>query len=382
MTQISYKTKLIFDTDADCQKLIDLLLVHRDVVNFIFARQFEDSAKLTQKLFHDSHYYASKNHFGCKSQIVIRALCECLGSLRSIKSNKQKLEKAPLKKKLSCRLDHNLYSFRDGVFRFTTNERRVVAKPHLYEKLETLLAAYKFGDPLLSVADGRVWITLTFDIPCDTDIKATNAIGVDFGIRRIAATSDGVLIIDKGHNAKQRATRYLKRKLQSSGTRSAKRKLKKLRRKERNRNRNFRHHVANAILRTHANCIALEDLGVARMKKKQHAYQNKSRISQIGFTELKTLILYKAALLNKVVVCVNPAYTSQTDSVTGKREGVRKGCRFYSKSGLVYDADVNAACNIARLGKLPFSQGNLLDGQATVIRPIVRPARDVQVHSL
>ena len=70
-----------------------------------------------------------------------------------------------------------------------------------------------------------------------------------------------------------------------------------------------------------------------------------------------------------VLVC--PAYTSQTDCLTGKVEGERRGRRFYAKSGLVYDADINAAINIAKLSKLPHSQNNLLAGQAVVTQPIV-----------
>jgi transposase len=75
--------------------------------------------------------------------------------------------------------------------------------------------------------------------------------------------------------------------------------------------------------------------------------------------------------MGKHVCLVSPAYTSQIDSATDKREGLRKGCRFYSVNGLVYDADINAAINIARRSKLPVSQGNLLDGQGVVNRPNV-----------
>lgn len=52
-----------------------------------------------------------------------------------------------------------------------------------------------------------------------------------------------------------------------------------------------------------------------------------------------------------------------------KTEGVRRGCRFYAKSGIVYDADLNAARNIGNRSKLPVSYGNILDGQASVNTP-------------
>ena len=89
--------------------------------------------------------------------------------------------------------------------------------------------------------------------------------------------------------------------------------------------------------------------------------------------ELRRVITYKAENQGKTVLLVCPSYTSQTDCITGKREGERRGCRFYSKNGLVYDADINAAINIAKLSKLPISQplAGLTYGQANVNSPNV-----------
>ena len=84
--------------------------------------------------------------------------------------------------------------------------------------------------------------------------------------------------------------------------------------------------------------------------------------------ELRRILTYKAENQGKTVLLVCPYNTSKTDSITGKVEGERKGRRFYAKSGLIYDSDINAAINIAKLSKLPISQGNLLDGQAVVNR--------------
>ena len=88
--------------------------------------------------------------------------------------------------------------------------------------------------------------------------------------------------------------------------------------------------------------------------------------------ELRRIITYKAENMGKTITLVRPSYTSQTDSVTGKIEGERRGCRFYSKNGLIYDADINASINIAKLSKLPVSQTHYLTyGQVKVNSPIV-----------
>jgi len=167
--------------------------------------------------------------------------------------------------------------------------------------------------------------------------------------------------------------RYLKRCLQSKGTKSARKHFRKLKRKERNRNKNQTHLMANAILKSDANCIALENL--TGIKAKKHKWQNKNAISQIPLFELRRILTYKAMHRGMSVCLVSPAYTSQTDSQSGKREGERRGVRFYAKGGKVYDADINAAINIALRSKLPISLGGFaapLDGQGVVNRPIAR----------
>jgi len=74
------------------------------------------------------------------------------------------------------------------------------------------------------------------------------------------------------------------------------------------------------------------------------------------------------------VITVCPSYTSQIDHRTGKKDGLRKGCRYYGTDGTIFHADINAAINIAIRSKHPVSQvgkANLTYGQAKVNRPIV-----------
>lgn len=305
------------------------------------------------------------------SQVLIRAEQECLASYRSIKKNKHKISVPPLKKNLAMSLDKRLYSLKKDnleTIKITTSGGRKPFGMRLYPKLRSLLEKYKFNDPKIFVRGGELWISLPFDTSIP-QIGPRSVLGVDLGIRILAATSDGRLIKDAKFNKEKRRLRYLKRRLQSKGTKSATRHLKKLSRKERNKNKNESHLVANAILKTNADAIALENL--KGIKAKKHKFQNKNRISQVPLYELRRIITYKADNLGKTVILVSPAWTSQIDSMSGIKEGERRGRRFYSKSGVVYDADINAAINIARRSKLPFSQGNLLDGQAKVNSPIV-----------
>jgi IS605 OrfB family transposase len=236
-----------------------------------------------------------------------------------------------------------------------------------------MLKTYRFLDPLIFEKDGELYISLAFDVP-EKPCVPIQACGVDLGIRVAAATSDGILYVDKKYNAEKRRLRFRKRKLQSKRTKSAKRSLKKIRHKEANKTENQTHHLANAILRgTDSNVIALEDL--SGLKKRKVAFKNLNRISQVPFSKLLLFLSYKAPLAGKMVITVDPSYTSQIDHRTNAKSGVRKGRRYYGADGVVLDADINAAINIAKRSKHPVPHRNVLDGQATVKSPIVGARR-------
>ncbi len=367
MGNISYNTKLILSSQQNLD-LISLLKAQKDVWNECSKVRFEKGTKNSIVELHNLFYKDFReNNPNIPSQIVISAEQSVLSTYRSAKSNKHKLKNHCIKKKLSLRLDKRMYSYKNEVLSLISLGKRIKCQPYIYPKLRELLNKYRFCDPLLFERNGEVWISLTFEIP-ELLVKKESATGIDVGCRIIAATSDGLLYRDKGFNARKRKIRYLKRQLQSKGTKSARRHLKKIKHKERNINKNFMHCLANQILKdAKSTTLVLEDITGIKRKK---GFENKNRISQIPFFELKQILTYKAALLlePKTVISVKPYFTSQIDCKTGKKDGVRKGRRYYSITGEIYDADLNAAVNIAKLSKLPVSYGNILDGQAVVTR--------------
>lgn len=366
---ITYNTELLTDNQDDLDSLKSLLESHRLVFNIASKEQFNEK-KNSIVILHSKVYHNVRNQFpNVNSQVVIKAEQECLASYRSVKSNKHRLKKPIEKKNLSIRLDKRLYSFptRESI-KITTSNGKKIFKFKLYPKLVELLNKYKYVDPLIYINNNKIYIALSFDNKIDKQ-KSKLSLGIDLGIRRVAACSDGRIVIDRKFNADKRKLRHLKDSLKSKGTKSARRHLGKLRHKEANKNRNQTHCVANIILQTNADTIVLENL--EGIKAKKHKFQNKRAISQVPLFELRRILTYKAENMGKSIILVSPAYTSQIDSFSGIKEGVRRGCRFYAVSGIVYDADLNASRNIANRSKLPVSYGNILDGQAVVNQPIV-----------
>lgn len=373
MGRITYNTKLIFLNDSDGQKIVDVLESQRLAWNECSKIRFTNVSKNSLMELHSKFYKNFReSHQQIPSQIVISAEQSVLSAYRSIKSNKQKINKPPEKKKLSIRLDKRTYSYKNGIFSIISLEKRVKCKLYLYPKLQQLISKYNFFDPLLFVRNKEIWISLTFDIPSAIS-KQTLALGIDLGCRINAATSEGNLYIDKKFNGEKRKLRFVKRRLQakSKNSKSAKNRLKKLKNKETNKNKNFSHHLVNKLIQdTRADVLVLENLKSIKVKKNKH--ENRNRISQVPIYQLKQILTYKALLNEKTVIEVCPSYTSQIDSQTGNKDGVRKGRRYYSKTNKIYDSDINGAINIGLRSKLPVSQTkNLTYGQANVNSPIV-----------
>lgn len=372
---VTYTTRLIFKRKSDHANVIKMLKASRLAWNECSKIKFKQVPKNSIVDLHAAFYRNFRNaHPTIPSTLVIAAEQSVLASYRSEKSC-TKLSKIPhVKTKLSLRLTKNSFKNKNGVFSIIAMGPRIKCTPHLYPKLQDYLEQYTFCDPELFVRDSRVWISLTFKIP-EKLPKQTLALGIDLGCRVNAATSEGNIYIDKKFNKEKRALRYLKRKLRSvadRGSKSAKKHLKKLWRKERNKNKNFTHHLCNKLIKdTIADVLVIENLKSIKVKKN---YVNKNRISQVPFYQLKEFLTYKAPLKGKTVIEVCPSYTSQIDHQTEKKDGERKGRRYYSKSGKVYDSDINGAVNIGLRSKLPVSlypKGYETYGQAKVRTPIV-----------
>lgn len=355
---ITYNIKLLTLSEEDHNLLLSTLIEHQKVWNHMSQNTFQ-TKQIDKKLIHDSNYHQCKKLFpDCPSQVIIRAKDSVYATYKALKTAKRldALEEPCKQTNLSIRLDKRLYTFLDNNrIKLTTIGKRITCSYQAYDKFQELFSKYSVCDPLIFYKNNQFWLAVSFEVPTPTYIEGS-CLGVDLGIRRFAVTSEGLALTDKDFLKQKRRLRYLKRvlnlKKKTTNSCSSRRKLKKLKRKERNKNKNLCHHLANKILETPASTIVLEDLSSLKRKnlKKDNYKKSKSsknRLSQVPFGMLRDILTYKAPLSGKKVVTVDPAYTSQKDS-RGLPGGERKGCRFYTSDGLVFDADWNASINIAK----------------------------------
>jgi putative transposase len=193
-------------------------------------------------------------------------------------------------------------------------------------------------------------VTQSKDAPDVTETEET--IGIDLGIVNVATDSTGEQFT--GEQVHGQRTRFVVRRaaLQRVGTRSAKRRLKRMSGREHRYMRNVNHKIAKTLVHkavVSRKALALEDLTGIREQvtvRREHRYERHAW----AFFQLRMFLTYKAAWAGVPVYLVDPAYTSQTCSRCGYGACANRQSQssfLCQQCGFCCNADYNAARNIS-----------------------------------
>jgi putative transposase len=237
-------------------------------------------------------------------------------------------------------------------YRLRENAVRIAPFGHIpfvvNERHRPLLALPR-GEGTLSVSsDGDAYFSLPVQIETP-EPTATDLLGVDLGVANIATDSAG----NRYSGAALRGIRYRKRrlraKLQSKGTKSAKRRLKRMRRKESRFGRDVNHCISKQLVATAErtkSALVLEDLSGIRRRVRATRKTQRVELSSWSFYQLRQFITYKAALAGVPVLLVDPRNTSRECAECGhvdkrnRKDQATFQCRL---CGHAAHADLNAA---------------------------------------
>ena len=201
--------------------------------------------------------------------------------------------------------------------------------------------------------DGQFYLAVVVDVPEPPPLPPDDWLGVDLGIVNIAADSDGTTYSGAHVNGLRKRHARLRQRLQQKGTKSAKRLLKKRRRKERRFAAHENHRIAKQLVTTAQGTrrgIGLEDLTGIRDRITVRRAQRRRQHSW-AFSQLRQFIVYKAALAGVPVILVDPRNTSRTCPRCGlidKRNRPTQSSFRCIGCGFAGPADTIAAGNIAR----------------------------------
>ncbi len=177
------------------------------------------------------------------------------------------------------------------------------------------------------------------------------ALGVDLGVCRPAVTSDGRFHGKRGWREVSKRRFRLKRKLQSNGSKSARRHLRSLAGREMRFRRDCDHVLSKRVLSgiLPGTVVVIENLTNIRVRVKATRGDAKRRLHSWSFAQLARFLTYKAEVCGCRVVGVDPRHTSQRCNRCGfTYRGNRKSqSEFCCRScGHKHNADLNAAKNI------------------------------------
>lgn len=304
-------------------------------------------------------YRDVRERFGLSAQMAVRAISKVSDAYK-----RDKRIQPQFRPHGAMTYDERILSFKgaDRVSLLTLDGRVVV--PFRFGAYQAAMLDRKRGQCDLLYRDGTFYLSVTVDAPEPTPNEPEGFIGVDLGIVNIATTSDGESYSGKAINNVRARFAKFRAKLQRKGTKSAKRLLKKRRRREQRFQRDVNHVISKALVTSAKDTsrgIALEDLKGIRERVTVRKAQRKV-IHSWAFRQLGSFVEYKARRDGVVVAFVDPRNTSRTCPVCGcidKANRPNQATFSCVSCGYFANADENAARIIAVRAGLPVMQPNV-----------------------
>lgn len=294
-------------------------------------------------------YHMVKDRFSLTAQAAIQAIRKVADSYRLDKKTKRTYRTFG-----SIAYDDRILSWKSEVSEvsiWTVAGREKM--PFTCDERARGMLENRRGESDLVYRNGKFFLLATIEVEEPPSGTPEDWLGVDLGIVSLAVDSDGETHTSESVERGRKRYERIRSKLQAAGTKSAKRHLKKLAKRERRHKRDVNHCISKRLVSKAAETnrgISLEDLTGIRLRSNVRRSQ-RSRHGKWAFSELRFFIEYKARLAGVAMKTVDPRNTSRTCSDCGHCEKANRKNRddFLCKScGYTTVADHNAAVNISR----------------------------------
>jgi putative transposase len=364
-----------------CDALHTTLRQFTDAYNFVCAYGWNANEKNGVRLHHATYYETKARCPGLVSDLLIQARVKATETLKSAFTWQAKKEAAypkrvakaekmgwkipvftPVKCPQSeqCAIRYNVHTYTldwaQQTVRLSTSAGKMTIGfriPHFSEKY----VGHPIATADLCFRQGRWWLHVVVDVPEPALQKNETIVGVDLGLNRPAVTSQRHFLGDKHWKERDRRFFRLKRNLQSNGSKSAKRHLKKMGQQQARFHRDCDHVLSKRIVHSvpAGATIVFENLTniretstIGRGKGGRNVWTRR-KLHSWTFAQLFAFVDYKAQELGVHVERVDPRHTSQTCSRCGyqARTNRRSLSLFHCRScGYELNADLNAAYTI------------------------------------
>ena len=335
------------ETEQD-NVLLETMKVYNEACNFVAERAFVLKLRNKYKL-HKVVYREIRESFGLSSQLAIRIISKVVECY--------KRDKKPWFKPCGA-IQYDQRNSRISIDKVSimTLQGRLVLTTRIgdYQRQRWNRGKIK-GQSDLIYKNGVFYLIVVQDVPEEKEYDPVGVLGIDLGIENIAVDSDREIFENKKTEHVRKRYSRLRSILQHIGTRSAKRKLKKLSGRERRFKKDVNHVISKAIIskaKSTARAIGIEDLKYIRRRSRVIVKSQRDRHSKWTFGELRSFLTYKAKSEGVPLKVINPENTSRECPKCHYIDARnRKKNQFEClRCGYTEMADYVAAINIARQG--------------------------------
>ncbi len=342
-------------TQEQSNALLETQKMFSEACNRIVPYVIENRCWNQYNLHQYSYYPLREELPSLGAQMVCCAIKKVCCSFKVLKIKKsQEVPTITFNQKGSVHYDKRTFSLKDVVLSLFTVCKRIRCSFQIGLHQEQYLSTGKVKEGELIRKGKRWFFNLVLDIPNVESVTCGTVFAIDVGENNLATTSNGRIY--GGGQLKHKRDRFLARrkKLQSNGSHSAKRCLKRISGKERRHVREINHIISKEIVEeaaaSHAKVIVLENLTNIRKRIKGNK-RMRSRLHRWSWRELQQFVKYKAEGLGISTLYVNPAYSSQICSKCGCMGSRYKHTFTCLNCGSFQHSDRNAAINLLKLGK-------------------------------
>lgn len=353
----------ILNPDFD---LVETMKKYSKGMNYVSAIVFENGKVIPARKLQPMVYGYLREKIGLKSQVSCNIPRQVAGTYKTIvelekigMSFWQKVTYSSSSMTLSYKRDYDITENTVSITTFSHGRKTYRIQNYPYA-MQFFKVPWKFGaSKVVKHKDSTYYFHLTVsqEIPDKTIESASTFMGIDVGMNylAVASTTDKKCKFFAGGEIKNQRNIYkkMRARLQSKGTLSAKRVMKRLSGKEQRLMKDVNHCISKAIIKfaveNNVSVIGFEDLTGIRTRT-EHRVKKKYRYhhSSWAFRQLQTFVEYKARLAGIVTEYVDPAYTSQTCFRCNHiSENNRNRLIFRCETcNYAMNADLNAANNI------------------------------------
>lgn len=330
-------------TPSDAQQFRLLQQAYTDACNAVSSYYFEQRFSVSRRQLHDALYRRLRSEFGLKSQLAESVLITVLARYKTVQTlmtrkpwhfkDRYTGKWHQLYKDLSWlrrpirfnRLQVDLVYGRDWRFLKTgqisintlTKPIKVAGLLNYFDRY--MHQGWKLGTAkLLQV--GRKWylhVGVTHELPDFDQTTAQHVVGLDRGTRFLVTQYDEHgktgFVSGKAVMRRRRHFKQLRTQLQAKQTPSARRRLKRIGRRENRWMTDVNHRVTKALVTRYGSgtVFAVENLVDVRFATEQTAKDHRYEQVSWAFFDFEQKLAYKAALVGSTVVKVSAEYTSQ-----------------------------------------------------------------------